>query len=175
VSNTPFRRHKTWVHEGGIATPLIVHWPQGIAARGELRHTPGHVIDLAPTIFELAGGKQDSLPSADRPSWPGRSLAPAFGRDVDLSREYLWWLHEGNRAIRVGDWKLVAAKDEPWELFNLKADRAETNNVAGQHAGKVSELEQAWTQHWGEFRTLALKDAPPEPKAKRKARKSAAP
>ena len=72
VANTPFRRHKTWVHEGGIATPLIVHWPRGIAARGELRHDPGHVIDLVPTILEVAGARRST-------TWDGVPVPPAPG------------------------------------------------------------------------------------------------
>ena len=70
VANTPFRRHKTWVHEGGIATPFIVHWPRGIRARGELRRDPGHVIDVVPTTLELAG--TSPLASAQAPEAPAR-------------------------------------------------------------------------------------------------------
>src|SRR5437764_8513193 len=76
VSNTPFRMHKTWVHEGGIATPLIVHWPAGIKARGQLRKNPGHVIDLVPTIVEVAGGKPpEAVNGKPVPPRPGKSLA----------------------------------------------------------------------------------------------------
>jgi arylsulfatase len=178
VANTPFRRHKTWVHEGGIATPLVVHWPQGISARGELRHTPGHVIDLAPTILEVAGGaslvrslgEPITTGEAAPPPWPGRSLVPVLAQDGGVSRDFLWWLHEGNRAIRIGDWKLVAANEKPWELFDLSVDRAETRNLAAQHPNRVRELEQAWTQHGKEFQKTALQDLPPQKGAKRKAR-----
>ena len=118
LANTPFRRHKTWVHEGGISTPLIVHWPKGIAARGEIRHTPGHVIDLVPTILEAAGGKRlETWQGQPVPPPPGKSLLPLFAKDGTVVHESLWWLHEGNRALRVGDWKIVAAgKNTPWEL-----------------------------------------------------------
>ncbi|MGD9857395.1 MAG: arylsulfatase, partial [Planctomycetaceae bacterium] len=159
TSNTPFRRHKTWVHEGGIATPLIAHWPQGIAARGELRRTPGHVIDVVPTILELAGATQftdDFSPRA--PSPPGVSLTAAFAADERVPHSPLWWSHEGNRALRSGDWKLVAAKGDPWELFNLAEDRTETNNVAEQHPQRVEELSSRWTAMENEFRNL-LEDA----------------
>src|SRR6185312_15170681 len=120
LANTPFRRHKTWVHEGGISTPLIVSWPKGIAARGELRHAPGHVIDLVPTVLELAGGKKpERWKGQDVPAAPGRSLVPAFARDGVIKRDAIWWLHEGNRALRAGDWKIVAAgKDSAWELYD---------------------------------------------------------
>ncbi len=155
--NTPFRRHKTWVHEGGIATPLVAHWPRGIAARGELRHNPGHVIDLVPTILELAGGKRFStIGDKPVPPPPGKSLVPAFARDGSVPHDDLWWLHEGNRAIRIGNWKLVAAKGEPWELYDLSTDRAETENLAAEHPEKVQRLEQAWLQRMSEFRALAM-------------------
>jgi len=153
VCNTPFRRHKTWVHEGGIATPLVVHWPRGIAARGELRHTPGHVIDLVPTILEVAGGTPPPGTKGTRvPPLPGRSLVPALASDGSVSREYLWWLHEGNRAVRVGDYKLVAAgADGPWELYDLTSDRAESNNLAATMPAKVQELARFWLARAREF------------------------
>src|SRR5437763_14130057 len=78
VANTPFRRHKTWVHEGGIATSFLVHWPRGISARGELRHDPGHVIDLVPTFCDVAGVDREAIPeSKNAPALPGKSLVPA--------------------------------------------------------------------------------------------------
>ena len=152
VSNTPFRRHKTWVHEGGCATPFIAHWPKGIKDRGQLRRAPGHVIDVVPTILELAGVKR--LP-ADAPKAPGHSLLPVFPADGPLKREYLWWFHGGHRAIRVGDWKLVAAKGDPWELYNLGDDRTEMKNLASSNPDKARELERAWTERMDEFRKLA--------------------
>jgi arylsulfatase A-like enzyme len=143
ASNAPFRRHKTWVHEGGTATPLIVHWPQGISARGELRtQAVSHVIDLVPTLLEVAGEK---LPEAgDAPSRPGTSLAPTFAQDVSINHPFLWWLHEGNRAIRVENMKLVAARDEPWELFDLSVDRAENVNLASKLPEQVRQFEAKW-------------------------------
>jgi arylsulfatase len=145
AANTPFRRHKTWVHEGGIATPLVVHWPDGISARGELRtQAVGHVIDLTPTVLRLAGGKWP--PDSPAPASPGRDLTPTFQGDHALDRQMLWWYHEGNRAIRVGDWKLVAARDEPWELYDLAADRAENHNLAAEQPEKVRELDSLWLE-----------------------------
>jgi arylsulfatase len=160
VANTPMRRHKTWVHEGGIATPLIVHWPRGVEAGGQLRHQPGHVIDIVPTILEVAGG--EPLGSrAERPAPPGRSLVPVFSTDNSLDRDYLWWCHEGNRAVRVGDWKLVAAAEQAWELYNLGTDRTETRDLAGEYPEKAREMEELWTQKLTEFRELATRDLPP--------------
>jgi arylsulfatase A-like enzyme len=166
VANTPFRRHKTWVHEGGITTPFIVHWPQGISARGEIRHTPGHVIDVVPTILAAAG----SVPLADwkgqpLPPAPGKNLLPIFAADGPLERESLWWLHEGNRALRAGDWKIVAAgANSPWELYDLRRDRSETRNLAAEHPDKVQELATLWNRQLAEYTALATHDLPkPKP------------
>ncbi len=159
VANTPFRQHKTWVHEGGIATPLIVHWPRGIAARGELRHDPGHVIDLVPTILEAAGGSRPD-PAEERsiPARPGRSLLPAFARDGRVRHDALWWAHEGNRAIRVGDWKLVADRNGPWELYDLTTDRTESHDLSRQQPAKVRELAGHWQRLWDGFAAIARDD-----------------
>jgi len=166
--NTPFRRHKTWVHEGGTSTPLIVQWPQGISAKNELRHTPGHVIDIVPTVLELADIDPADDSRGEAPPLPGKSLVTAFGSDVTVSREGLWWLHEGHRAIRVGDWKLVAAKGDPWELYDLKIDRAEQNDLASKKPEKVKELERAWQQQTDSFTELALKTVEAQSDRKRK-------
>ncbi len=157
VSNTPHRRHKTWVHEGGIATPLIAHWPRGIKARGELRHTPGHVIDLVPTVLEAVGGRRpDMWDGKPVPPSPGKSLVPVLAADGSVDRDCLWWLHEGNRAIRIGDWKLVAAgQDGPWELYDLSVDRSEMTDLADHHPDKVHEMAQLWQTQLDEFSRLA--------------------
>ncbi|MEX2139043.1 MAG: arylsulfatase [Pirellulales bacterium] len=168
ASNTPFRRHKTWVHEGGISTPLIVHWPAGIKARGELRHTPAHVIDIVPTVLQVAGiQKSNQWEGEPIPPAPGRSLVPAFGRDVTVERDFLWWLHEGNRAIRVGDWKLVAAKGDAWELYDLRTDRAESNDLATELPEKAKELQALWARELESISRLAAKTAPAEAPKKR--------
>jgi arylsulfatase len=167
VCNTPFRRHKTWVHEGGIATPLIVSWPNGIAARNELRHTAGHVIDIVPTLSEVTGCERFRLwEDVPTPLPPGLSLVPAFESDGQVAHSDLWWWHEGNRAFRRGDWKIVAAGvDAPWELYNLAADRAETNNLAAEHPDLVQALDQAWNDHVRKFQRLASADLEDPPVA----------
>jgi len=171
-SNTPFRRHKTWVHEGGISTPLIAHWPQGIKARGELRRNVGHVVDIVPTILEATGATRFTIwNDKPVPVPPGQSLLPAFATDAAVTRDYLWWSHEGNRAIRVDDWKLVAAgKDGPWELFDLGTDRTETNDLAQEYPNRAQALAQLWQKHQEEFIALASEDvpkSPPNPKRNR--------
>ena len=143
--NTPFRRHKTWTHEGGISTPLIAHWPKGIRARGELRATPGHVIDIVPTILDVLGAeKPDRWEGEAIPPAPGRSLVPAFSEDTVIERDCLWWSHDGHRAVREGDWKLVAAKDDPWELYHLAKDRAESRNLAAAEPEQRARLQARW-------------------------------
>jgi arylsulfatase len=168
LANTPFRRHKTWVHEGGITTPLIVHWPKGIAARGELRHTPSHLIDIVPTLLELIGGKApETVDDQPVPAPPGHSLVPALAKDVTIPHDYLWWQHEANRALRVGDWKIVAAGEKsPWELYDLSTDRCESHDLATAQPERVKQLAALWNQKTDEFDALALKDATPEMKAK---------
>lgn len=158
--NTPHRRHKSWVHEGGISTSLIVHWPVGFQAKNELRHTPAHVIDIVPTVLELAGLEVPKEWMGEKlPPAPGRSLVPAFAKDETIGRESLWWYHEGHRAVRVGDWKLVAAKGDPWELYDMKTDRAEQHNLAAQMPEKVEELEKTWQRQTDSFTELARKGA----------------
>jgi arylsulfatase len=151
AGNSPFRRHKVWTHEGGISTPLIVHWPKGIAARGELRHNVGHVIDLVPTLLELAGAKPE-LP-AGAPPFPGRSLVPALTRDGSVSRDHVFFNHEGNRALRMGDYKLVSAREDrdAWELFNLAIDRGEQHDLAATQPERVRAMVDRWEQLQAEF------------------------
>lgn len=160
VSNTPFRRHKIWTHEGGISTPLIAHWPQGIAAKGELRHTPGHVIDVVPTLLALAGDDEPVMPKG-APPYPGRSLVPAFAKDEAISRDFIFWHHSGNRALREGDWKVVSSGEDGdvWELYDLSTDRAESNNLAA----KEPELVKAMIERWEKLEKEFVAQAGPKP------------
>jgi arylsulfatase A-like enzyme len=153
VSNTPFRRHKSWTHEGGIATPLVVQWPAGISARGELRHAPDHLVDIVPTLLELAGiAPPPKWNDEPRPSLPGRSLSPFFASDALIDHAPIFFKHIGNRGLRVGDWKIVASgEDVPWELYNLASDRAETDNLATKNPAKVSELAAIWSELDAEY------------------------
>ena len=153
VSNTPFRRHKTWVHEGGISTPLIVHSPQLISTPGELRHQPGHVIDFWPTLTSWAGVKE-SPPTPGAPERPG--IAINLAPDASAVKRDLWWSHEGHRAIRSGDMKLVSDRGKPWELFDLTHDRAEQHDLTSAHLDKARELEALWERNWVEFQRQAL-------------------
>jgi arylsulfatase A-like enzyme len=163
MANTPFRRHKTWTHEGGLATPLIVHWPRGISARDELRRTPGHVIDLFPTIVELAGATRPlTWKNQPVPPSPGKSLLPVFTKDTTAAPTSYWWLHEENRAFRLGDWKIVASgRNSPWELYDLRRDRCETKNLASENPQIVRELVNRWNQQTEEYFALARTDAMP--------------
>jgi arylsulfatase len=145
LSNTPLRRYKHYNHEGGIATPLIAHWPAGISARGELRFQQGHVIDIMPTIVELTGGVYPKE-FKGKPIVPmeGRSLVPAFS-NKPIEREALFWEHEGNAAVRAGDWKLVRlGRKGMWELYNLKTDRTELHDVAEEQPERVKMMAATW-------------------------------
>ena len=145
ASNTPFRLYKHWVHEGGIATPLIAHWPKGIDGKGAYRDRPGHVVDIMATCLEVSGAayparfKGQSIRPLD-----GQSLVPAFA-DGAVEREAIFWEHEGNRAVRDGRWKLVAkGVDGPWELYDLAADRTETRDLATEQPDRVEKMAARW-------------------------------
>ncbi len=155
AANTPFRLHKHWTHEGGISSPCIVHWPDGISAKGELRHDPAHFIDFVPTVLNIVGhNKQKDEKQHYGPERPGLSLMDAFKQDGSIKHDSLWWYHKRNRAIRVGDWKLSGRKGKSgeWELYNLKTDRSETNDLAAQHPNIVKKLAQRWEATAQKFR-----------------------
>lgn len=145
VSNTPFREYKHWVHEGGISTPLIAHWPAGISRKGELEKQPGHLIDLMPTCAELAGATYPREVGGHA-IYPmeGRSLLPAL-QGKPLPPRALFWEHEGNRAMREGDWKLVAkGPGGKWELYNLAKDRTEMHDLAADESARLASMVREW-------------------------------
>jgi arylsulfatase A-like enzyme len=150
LSNTPFRRYKSFVHEGGIATPLIAWWPSRI--QPAITHEQGHIIDLMPTCLELAGAAYPAEYNGNRIlPMEGRSLVPLFQGGTRPMAVYAWE-HEGNRAIRQGDWKLVSRLPSKWELFDMKSDRLEAHDLASQMPAKVAELAalyDTWAQRTG--------------------------
>jgi arylsulfatase A-like enzyme len=157
LCNTPFRRHKTWTHEGGISTPFILHWPAGIQEehRGQIRQGMAHVIDLAPTIVELAGVTARPVPGG--PALAGRSLVPMLADPSARPHDALWFYHEGNRALRVGDYKIVAANDEEqWALHDLSKDRAEQMDLAADDPERVRRMVRDWHALANAFRGTAL-------------------
>jgi len=150
VSNTPFREYKHFVHEGGISTPLIAHWPKGIRRGGELERQPGHLIDIMATLIELAGAKYpEKRGEHDVKPMEGTSLKPAFAGKPLARKAPLFWEHEGNRAIRDGRYKLVAKEDRAWELYDLEKDRSELENLAAAKPEVVRELDAKWNA-WAE-------------------------
>lgn len=163
--NTPFRLHKSFVHEGGISTPLIVHWPKGIATKGELRHAIGHMIDIVPTVLELTEAKPENRwRDVEPPELPGRSLVRALAVDAPVPRDFLYFHHENNHALRIGDWKLVSRRPNTndYALYNLATDRSEQQNLAEQEKARVASMSQRWQEIENQFRALAgpLTNAP---------------
>jgi arylsulfatase len=140
ASNTPFRLYKHWVHEGGISTPLIAHWPGKVRA-GAISHEPGHLIDIMTTCVDVGGARYPAERSG-RTVTPmeGASLRPAFTGGKVNRRDALYWEHEGNRAIRDGRWKLVSKFPDKWELFDLEADRTEMNNLVNRHPDRAEQM-----------------------------------
>lgn len=163
ASDTPFRRYKQEVHEGGIATPLIVHWPKGLCVpKGSFSHTVGHVIDIMPTCLELAGARypaeyngKDIYPVA------GKSLVPTFNGQ-DVPREALYFEHQANRAVRMGKWKLVSKGNNkkpytgPWELYDIEKDRTELNDLSQKFPDIAEKLKKMWHEWAVENNVLPL-------------------
>lgn len=150
ASNTPYRLHKHWVHEGGISTPLIVRWPGVIHEGGEITHQAGHVMDLMATFIDVAGAKYPSKYQGNEiKSLEGKSLLPILQGKEREPHHYLFWEHEKNKAIRKGYWKLVSEDGKPWELYNIEKDRTELNNIASLHPEIVNQLKSKW-QGWAD-------------------------
>lgn len=159
LSNAPFRMYKRYTHEGGVATPLIVHWPDGLKDQNKLRHAPGHIIDIAPTCLNAAGLSTKGM--------EGQTLLPVFTKDSTQPRT-LFWEHEGNRAVRQGDYKLVAQHNTPWELYNMRKDRNELHDLSRSMPQKTAELKklyEAWAHRvgakpWDEVSVIQKKKPP---------------
>jgi len=152
TSNTPFRRYKCWVHEGGVATPLIAHWPAGIPARlnGTLVAELTHLLDLMPTCVDLSGAKYPETYKGNKIiPMEGKSLRPLFEGKPFKRDNAIYFQHMGNRAVRNGKWKLVSVKGGDWELYDMQADRTELNNMATTLPEKVKEMSalyDAWCE-----------------------------
>jgi arylsulfatase len=149
LSNTPFRLYKHWIHEGGISTPLIFHWPAGIAARNEIRHSPGYLPDIMATLLDITGTPYPA-------QWNGRAIAPLEGISLrpmftgeQPSRPAMFWEHEGNAAVRIGPWKLVRKYPGDWELYDMERDRTELNDVSRAHPDRVKDMAAQYDE-WAE-------------------------
>jgi arylsulfatase len=164
ASNTPFKKYKHYVHEGGIATPLIAYWPKRILSHGEFREQIGNVIDIMPTLIDIAGAEYpENFNGHNITPVAGVSLVPAFSNNT-IDRKAIFWEHEMNRAVRMGKWKLVSTgnlmdggygkwkyyENGPWELYNLKEDRAEAIDISGQYPEMVKEMTEMWKE-WADM------------------------
>jgi arylsulfatase len=176
LANAPLRKSKIFTHEGGISTPLIVHWPAGIAARGELRHTPSHFVDIVPTLLELSGASQPtSWGGETRPPLSGRSLVPALVKDIRIEHPPIYFHHQGNRALRDGDWKIVSSGEgAPWELYDLASDRSEMHDRAAEQPERVQQMAAFWAERDAEYRAQGAVGGDLPAAAKKAARKKAA-
>jgi arylsulfatase A-like enzyme len=141
LSNTPMRKYKRWVHEGGISTPFIAYWPAGRLHDRHILHSPFQLVDIAPTLLEAAGIANDGF-------LEGRSMLPALRGDA-VEPATLYWEHIGNAAVRLGPWKLVRDHPGGWELYNIDDDRTELHNRADECPDLVAELAQRW-QTWAD-------------------------
>jgi len=152
VSNAPFRLYKHWVHEGGIATPFIVHWPERIRESG-FTHGAAHFIDVMPTCLEAAGAQYPG----DREGRPlrgleGESLLPALQNGGWTRSAPLMWEHEGNRAVRWDRWKLVCRYPGDWELYDMRTDRTELHDLAPKDESRVARMQdmhRGWAERCG--------------------------
>ena len=143
LNNTPFRLFKHFTHEGGIATPLIVHWPNGISkmAQGSIITDPGHVIDVMPTLLDATGAHYpQKYRDTDILPFSGVSLMPNFEGETLTRNQPIFWEHEGNRAVRDGKWKLVSRLGYQWQLFNMEQDRTELHDLAAEYPQRVKDM-----------------------------------
>lgn len=162
ASNTPFRFHKMWMHEGGISTPLIARWPDQIKQTGSWTNQTGHVIDLMATLIDVSHAKYPTEKNGQKiTSLAGKSLLPTFKNPEKTEPRTLYWEHEGNKAIRQGDWKLVKEHQQDWELYNLSRDRSELNNLAKESPKRVGILSKSWNTWAPKVGVIPWKELPP--------------
>ena len=149
ASNTPFRLHKRWVHEGGISTPAIISWPDQIKS-AKLVTEPSHIVDIAATIYDVSGTEYpEEVGGRVINHLEGHSLQPAITNEVWERPTPIFWEHEGNRAVRNGDWKLVSEGNTIWELYNMKVDRTELNDLSAERPDLVSKMIEMY-EEWAE-------------------------
>lgn len=147
ASNTPFRGFKHVSYEGGISTPLIVHYPAGIRQKGKLTATPAYLIDIMPTFLDVSGARYPTEAKGQLiQPMEGKSLMPVLTKGTRQLHEYMYWEHENHRAIRFGNWKAVGMIGQPWELYDLKSDRTEQKNRAAEQPKLVSKLDRQWNE-----------------------------
>ena len=144
--NTPFRFYKQNQFEGGCSTPAIVHWPAGLKTKpGSIDPTPAHLVDVLPTIAEIAGAEiPSSFPGREPTPLAGVSLAPILAGKPLASRPPIHLLFDKDRGLRDGDWKLVSFRSRPWELYHLATDRTECNNLADKEPERVKSMAETW-------------------------------
>ncbi len=167
ASNTPFRLFKHWTHEGGIATPLIVHWPNGVVESGRMSDRPGMLMDIMSTCLDVSGTEYpDEINGIEIHRPEGESLLPSIKNETDDRKSVMFWEHEANRAVRMGDWKLVLKAsfvfpfDGKWELYNLREDRTEMHDLSGQYPDKVEEMKAMWEEWATRVKVYPLDNRP---------------
>lgn len=145
ASNTPFRLYKHFVHEGGISSPLIIHWPKVVKAKNSITDQPGHLIDIMATCVDVAGAAYPAEYKGEKITpLEGQSLLPVFEGKKRRGHEAIYWEHEGNQAIRMENWKLVKRHGTDWELYDMDADRPEGNNLAAAQPARVAAMAAKW-------------------------------
>jgi len=175
LQNTPFRYFKHFEHEGGIATPLVAHWPAGITKGGALCRERAHIIDIMATCVDLSGARYPTAFNG-KPILPmeGKSLSAAFNGGK-VGHEALYWEHSGQAAMLEGDWKIVCtkmAKTGDWELYNLTKDRTELHDLAASQPARVKEMSAKW-EAWAKRTGVLPKPDKQEKKAAKQAGKAA--
>lgn len=151
ASNTPFRYWKMQSYEGGTATPLIVHWPDGLKGKeNTINKTFAHVIDILPTCLNLAGANYPDTINGMKTIPPvGKNMLPLLQGNSTTIHDTIYWEHERGKAIRTGDWKMSAMPGKNWELFNIEKDHTETDDLSSQYPEKVAQMNEAW-ENWAD-------------------------